>query len=67
MISNTGLLCLGAGAAQSRDLICFLPGCRIPVILRECKGYYMYVGDVFVDDSMYGKASEELKAGEGQL
>jgi hypothetical protein len=67
MISDTGLLCLGAGPADGGDLICVLLGCSTPLILRECKGYYTYIGDAFVDGYMYGKAIDELNDGAREL
>jgi hypothetical protein len=67
MITDTDLLCLGAGSARTGDLICVLLGCSTSVILRQCKDYYIYVGDVFLDEYMYGKAIEELNTGVREL
>ncbi|KAE9366851.1 HET-domain-containing protein [Stipitochalara longipes BDJ] len=67
MICENDMLCLGSGYATHRDLICVLLGCTTPVILRERKDHYTYVGDVYADGYMYGEAIEELNDGARQL
>jgi hypothetical protein len=67
MMSNSDMLCLGTGAADPGDLICVLLGCSTPIILRKVKDYYLYIGDVYVDGYMYGKAIDELNNGTRQL
>jgi hypothetical protein len=67
LITDDGMLCLGSGCASGGDLICVLLGCSTPVILRECEGYYAYVGDVYADGYMHGTAIEELNDGTRQL
>lgn len=67
LISSSGLLCLGPGCAGPGDLICILLGCSTPVLLRKRKDYYEYVGNVYVDGYMYGKAIEELNNRTRQL
>ena len=67
LISDSGLLCLGSGYAEYQDSICVLFGCPTPVLLRKRKDYYEYVGDVYVDGYMHGKAIDELKNGTRKL
>lgn len=60
-VTSNGLLCLGSGATRSSDLVCVPLGCSTPIILRKINEGYKYVGDVYVDGYMYGKAVEEMK------
>lgn len=53
--------------ASLEDLVCVLPGCRFPVVLRKQERHYILVGEAFVDGYMHGKAMDELKAGKFRL
>jgi hypothetical protein len=66
-ISSLGLLCLGSGASASGDVICVPLGCSTPIILRKQSQGYTYIGVVYVDGYMYGRATEELNNGTRQL
>ena len=66
-ITSSGELCLGSGAAKIGDIICIPLGCSTPVILRKEDSEYFFVGDVYVDGYMYGKAIDELDAGTREL
>jgi hypothetical protein len=62
-ISSTGLLCLGSSFGRKDDLIVIPLGCSTPIMLRRQGQEYTYVGDIYVDGYMYGKAIEELNSG----
>lgn len=62
-ITASGLLCLGTGCLTDGDIICVPLGCSTPVVLRQYNQGYLFVGDVYVDGYMYGRAVEELNSG----
>jgi hypothetical protein len=67
-ISRGDLLCLGSGVAWPGDIICVPLGCSTPIVLREhSQGCYTYIGDIYVDGYMYGRAVEELNSGQRQV
>jgi hypothetical protein len=66
-ISSTGLLCLGASLGRKDDLIVVPLGCSTPIILRRQGQEYTYIGDVYVDGYMYGRAIEDLNNGARQV
>ena len=45
------------------DIICVLLGCSFPVILRPANGYYLLIGEAYVDELMNGEAIAQLKVG----
>jgi hypothetical protein len=53
--------------AKSKDLVCVLPGCKFPVVLRKQANHYILVGEAYVDGYMHGKAMDELKDGRFRL
>lgn len=63
LLTSNGLFGLGTGAARSGDIVCVPLGCSTPVILRKVGDGYRYVGDVYIDGYMYGKAIEEMERG----
>lgn len=66
-ITSSGLMCLGSGALQVGDIVCVPLGCSTPVILRERGDGYTFVGDVYVDGYMHGKAIEDWQNGTRQV
>jgi hypothetical protein len=46
------------------DLYCIIFGCSMPVILRECGGYYQVIGEGYLQGFMEGRAVELLEIGE---
>jgi hypothetical protein len=66
-ITCSGLLCLGSGALQVEDLICVPRGCSTPVILRKRGDAYTFIGDIYVDGYMHGKAIEDYQNGTRQV
>jgi hypothetical protein len=65
--TTSGLLCIGSGITGVGDIICVPLGCSTPVILRELKDGYRFIGDAYVDGYMYGKAIDELESGARKL
>ena len=53
--------------ARPKDLVCVLPGCKFPVVLRTEGKHYILIGEVYVEGYMQGKAMDELKEGKFQL
>ncbi|KAH8650126.1 heterokaryon incompatibility protein-domain-containing protein [Xylariales sp. PMI_506] len=69
-ISRRSRVGMGSGFMLPDDIIVVPLGCRTPIILREeggKEGRYRYVGDVYVDGYMDGKAIDLLNSGEKQL
>ena len=48
---------------EEGDILCVLLGCSFPVILRPTNGYYLLIGEVYVDELMNGEAIARLKVG----
>jgi hypothetical protein len=61
--TRSGLLCLGSGALQVEDIVCVPLGCSTPVILRKRGDGYTFIGDIYVDGYMYGKAIDDWRNG----
>ncbi|PSS18561.1 hypothetical protein M430DRAFT_35062 [Amorphotheca resinae ATCC 22711] len=66
-IGCTGLLCLGSSFGRKDDIIVIPLGCSTPIMLRRQGQDYIYVGDIYVDGYMYGRAIDELNNGMRQL
>lgn len=65
--TKSGLICIGSGLTAVGDIIVVPLGCSTPVILRKLKDGYRFIGDVYVDGYMYGKAIDELESGARKL
>ena len=61
-ISESGKVGLAPWNAAEGDLVCVLLGCRSPVVLRREQGYYVLVGEAYVEELMQGDAVEGLKS-----
>lgn len=46
------------------DLYCIIFGCSMPIILRECGGYYQVIGEGYLQGFMEGNAVELFENGE---
>ncbi|KAM0310013.1 hypothetical protein ACHAO8_008489 [Botrytis cinerea] len=55
IVSDTGIIGLGPWNCSKNDVICVLPGCRFPVILRKTDNHYILVGEAYIDGFMYGE------------
>ncbi|KAI1777172.1 heterokaryon incompatibility protein-domain-containing protein [Hypoxylon cercidicola] len=61
-VTDEGLIGMGTGFMDPGDIVCVPLGCSTPILLRpEANGEYRYVGDVYVDGYMHGKAVSALK------
>ncbi|TGJ82172.1 hypothetical protein E0Z10_g6592 [Xylaria hypoxylon] len=61
---------MGTGFMLPDDIIIVPLGCRTPIIIREegnKRGRYRFVGDVYLDGYMDGKATTQLEMGEGKV
>jgi hypothetical protein len=65
--TRSGLFCLGSGALQVEDLICVPLGCSTPIILRKRGDGYTFIGDIYVDGYMHGKALDDWRNGTRKL
>ncbi|TGO61471.1 hypothetical protein BCON_0027g00600 [Botryotinia convoluta] len=63
IVSDTGIIGLGPWNCYKNDLICILPGCRFPVILRKTDNHYILVGEAYIDGFMYGEGIRGVKNG----
>ncbi|KAM3084064.1 hypothetical protein ACMFMF_001421 [Clarireedia jacksonii] len=63
MISTSGILGLAPNDCARDDLICVLPGCRFPVILRPQENHHILIGEAYVDGFMFGEAMRGAKSG----
>jgi hypothetical protein len=60
---------MGAGLMLSGDVVVVPLGCSTPVLLRleGAKGEYRFVGDVYINGYMHGRAVDEWKEGKREL
>ncbi|OBS19718.1 hypothetical protein FPOA_11442 [Fusarium poae] len=60
---------LGSGAMLPGDIVVVPLGCSTPVLLRPegTQGEYRYVGDIYIENYMFGKAVDQWQAGEREL
>ena len=61
--TRNGLLCLGSGALQVEDIVCVPLGCSTPIILRRRGDGFTFIGDIYVDGYMSGKAIDDCNNG----
>ncbi|KAE9366493.1 hypothetical protein N431DRAFT_548372 [Stipitochalara longipes BDJ] len=59
--TQEGLLCLGSGALQVEDIICVPLGCQTPIIIRRRGDEFTFIGDIYVDGYMGGKAVNDYE------
>jgi hypothetical protein len=56
-ITGEGHMGMGSGFMENGDVVVVPLGCRTPVILRECgNGEYRFVGDIYINKYMEGRA-----------
>ncbi|GKU03867.1 heterokaryon incompatibility protein [Fusarium langsethiae] len=60
---------LGSGAMLPEDVVVVPLGCSTPVLLRPegTRGEYRYVGDIYIENYMFGKAVDQWQAGAREL
>jgi hypothetical protein len=63
IISRTKLAGLAPQAADDGDQIVILLGCDFPVVMRNMGSYWTLIGEIYVDEIMYGEAMDGLVSG----
>jgi hypothetical protein len=63
-ISDRGYCGLVPEHAEEGDCICILFGCDVPVVLRKCNDFYVFIGECYVNGLMDGEAIKAEEAGE---
>ncbi|PQE28157.1 heterokaryon incompatibility protein [Rutstroemia sp. NJR-2017a BBW] len=63
-VSHRGYCGLVPEDAEEGDCICVLFGCDVPVILRKCNDFYVFIGECHVQGLMDGEAIKAEEAGE---
>ncbi|KAI0415158.1 heterokaryon incompatibility protein-domain-containing protein [Xylaria grammica] len=61
---------MGTGFMSPDDIIIIPLGCRTPILIRKegnKEGRYRFIGDVYLDGYMYGRAMRQLDAGERKV
>ncbi|TVY73385.1 Heterokaryon incompatibility protein 6 OR allele [Lachnellula suecica] len=66
-LSDSNLMGMCPNSAEPGDIICILLGCWVPVVLRPEGDHYIYLGEAYVHEYMYGKGMDELEEGKFQL
>jgi hypothetical protein len=58
--TRRGYVGLGRESIAEGDLVCILPGCSVPMILRRENQYYKLVGDSYVHGMMLGEVLDDM-------
>lgn len=58
--TRRGYVGLGRESITESDLVCILPGCSVPMILRRENWYYKLVGDSYVHGMMFGEVLDNM-------
>ncbi|KAF2468420.1 uncharacterized protein BDR25DRAFT_304884 [Lindgomyces ingoldianus] len=68
-ITEEGRMGIGSGFMAVGDVVVVPLGCSTPVILRPegNRGEYRFVGDIYINGYMHGKAVEKWRSGEKEL
>lgn len=62
-VSKRGHMGIGPELSRIDDMICVLPGCQVPVLIRKHEGYHVFVGECFVWGLMDGEAMGKERDG----
>ncbi|EPE33580.1 hypothetical protein GLAREA_06593 [Glarea lozoyensis ATCC 20868] len=57
---------MGPQCAETGDIVAIIPGCKVPVVLRNAKSSgdeYYNVGDCYVENIMDGQAMKDIESG----
>jgi hypothetical protein len=60
-ITRKGYMGLGPADVSLGDLVCILPGCQVPLLLRAVDGGQVLVGEAYVHRMMSGEVMEGLR------
>jgi hypothetical protein len=68
-LTKEGRLGMGTGFMAPEDVVVVPLGCNTPILLRSegSKGEYRFIGDVFIDGYMRGKAVDRWQEGKRKL
>lgn len=68
-VTNEGRMGLGTGFMAPNDEVVVPLGCSTPVLLRPegNRGEYRFVGDIYINGYMHGKAIEDLDSKKRRL
>ncbi|KAE9368044.1 hypothetical protein N431DRAFT_471417 [Stipitochalara longipes BDJ] len=67
-VTKKGFMGMAPPHVSPGDIICVLPGTRVPLLLRKVERSYIVVGEVYVSDGyMKGRAFDEMERGERSL
>jgi hypothetical protein len=69
LLDDRRLMGLGSGFIGANDVVVVPLGCSTPIVLRRegPEGEYRYVGDMYIDQYMHGKAIEQMDKGRAGL
>ncbi len=62
-----GHIGLGPCALREGDICSVLFGARVPMLLRRVDGYFVFVGELYIHEYMWGKAVRMFRDGELKL
>ena len=62
--TSKGYYVLGPAALEVGDVVCVLPGCKVPFCLRSIGRHYLLVGECYVHGLMKGEAMSMLARNE---
>jgi hypothetical protein len=67
--TESGLIGMGSGAMISGDVVVVPLGCSTPILLRPegTRGEYRFVGDVYIQGFMRGRAIDEWNTEEREV
>lgn len=61
IITRKGFVGMGPAYLEINDMICIMPGSRMPLVLRSSSSKWTFVGQAYVHDIMDGEAIDELQ------
>jgi len=59
-----GYIGLGPSCIEDNDLLCVIPGCEIPMIIRPEQDHHIIVGECYVQGMMDGEAIQMVESGQ---
>jgi hypothetical protein len=62
-VTKKGYLGLAPRATKTDDLVCVLPGCDKPLIIRKLDSHYILIGDSYIYGMMNGEVVREMRKG----
>ena len=65
LVTDATIPLMGVGGPEIRegDMICIFLGCNFPVVIRPNGNHYIFIGAVYVDNLIDGKAVADLENG----